>query len=171
VGGFEYDSDREDIEDALRGFTKDATGIVDVFSPGKLASVGIIEFSSPGHMWTFLKTHKGKKFTHKGKTLWHNIEKTLDERTRDRHISAGVRLVREAVVAAGMADAESVKKMIDAEYPKTRIYYKVAGARAVDLLVKSAPGSVLLMVSPDAIEIPGVDWDDVVAEANRDTER
>ena len=62
VGGFPRDSTRDCVVAALRALmARDdlTSSVTDVYTTGKLVSIGFIEFDSSATMWTFLKKNAG----------------------------------------------------------------------------------------------------------------
>ena len=81
-GGFPHDTDRTDIEEALRKILRTYEGVERISSMGKYGSCGKVYFRGKNDMGEFIKDSKGMKFDHEGvqRALWFFIEKTVEER-------------------------------------------------------------------------------------------
>ena len=66
VGGFAYDTEKGCD---LREIFGQEPGVKDWWTPGKVGSVGKVNFHTNDHIWTFLRKYKGKKFSHGPKQL------------------------------------------------------------------------------------------------------
>ena len=75
-GGFQQDTDKADIEEALREILVSTEGVQRITSLGKYASCGKVTFSDKEFMWSFIKAHKGRKFPYldQPSAQWFSIE-------------------------------------------------------------------------------------------------
>ena len=71
-----------------------------------------VKFFSPSQMWTWLKSKKGVKFPiitlDAEKTLWHNVESSLDERNLARRTKQAASILRSSLKAAGLDNEEAL---------------------------------------------------------------
>ena len=67
-GGFKPDTDRADIEEALRDIVDTYEGVERVAILGKFAQVGKVTFKDSDRMWDFIKVNKGVKFPYLGES-------------------------------------------------------------------------------------------------------
>ena len=78
VGGFTCDSEREVTCEKLRVIFGQEPGVSVWWTPGKVGSVGKVNFHTNDHAWTFLRKYKGRKFSHGSKQLWHAWDRPKD---------------------------------------------------------------------------------------------
>ena len=86
-------------------------------------SLAFVQFVSPSHMWTWLKSISGTKFPRdcpvsvedgtvaaplepEVRRLWFNVESTIEERSLARRVKSTSMAIKAAFAAAGIADAE-----------------------------------------------------------------
>ena len=88
------------------------SSVTDVYTTGKLVSIGFVEFDSSATMWSFLKKHAGKRLAVSGYTeLWFSTDKSSAERLLSRRISSLKRQCIEALVERGAEQAQAAASM------------------------------------------------------------
>ena len=75
VGGFPHDTERDVMSETLREIFGHQLGVKDWWTPGKVRSVKMVSFHTSSHVLTFLRKHKGRKFSHGAKQLWRSSER------------------------------------------------------------------------------------------------
>ena len=184
IGGFDYDSDREDVEKVLDLIAR--SGVVDVeqiektWAMGRYTSKGKITFTSPMGMWAFLKAMKGNKFTKEGKivgakdldvswTLWHGVEKTAEEQLCSRMVSKISRVTRGAFVEKMLGTETQAKAVFEPDYDAGLLRYKPPvspGDKAAPIrLFKVEESRVVALPSASSCAV-ALDWSSLAAEAN-----
>ena len=63
------------IFEKLKGIFGHEAGVKDRWTPGKVGSVGKVSFHTNDHVWTFLRKHKGRKFSYGAEQLWHTWDR------------------------------------------------------------------------------------------------
>jgi len=115
VGGFPRDSTRDCVVAALRALmARDdlTSSVTDVYTTGKLVSIGFIEFDSSATMWTFLKKNAGKRLSISGYSeLWFSTDKSSGERLLSRRIGSLKRQCIEGMVEKGAEQAQAAASM------------------------------------------------------------
>jgi len=143
VGGFPRDSTRDCVVAALRALmARDdlTSSVTDVYTTGKLVSIGFIEFDSSATMWTFLKKNAGKRLSISGfSELWFSTDKSIGERLLSRRIGSLERQCIEGMVEKGAEQAAAAASMDQChrvgivwhkEGPKISRLYEVVRASA-----------------------------------------
>jgi len=143
VGGFPRDSTRDCVVAALRALmARDdlTSSVTDVYTTGKLVSIGFIEFDASATMWTFLKKHAGKRLAISGfSELWFSTDKSIGERLLSRRIGSLKRQCIEGMVEKGAEQAAAAASMDQChrvgivwhkEGPKISRLYEVVKASA-----------------------------------------
>ena len=88
------------------------SSVTDVYTTGKLASIGFVEFDSSATMWSFLKKHAGKRLSISGYSeLLFSTDKSSAERLLSRRISSLKRQCIEALVERGAEQAQAAASM------------------------------------------------------------
>ena len=101
-------------------------------------------------MWKFLKDHRGQKFSHNGKTLWHNINRTREETVLAKKVSKAVNLLRQHVISEMNVPEADSKKWIDGDWEKGVVFLRQNGSGRAIRLFDKARGEDVLHVSPEA---------------------
>ena len=143
VGGFPRDSTRDCVVAALRALmARDdlTSSVTDVYTTGKLVSIGFIELDASATMWTFLKKHAGKRLAISGfSELWFSTDKSIGERLLSRRIGSLKRQCIEGMVDKGAEQAAAAASMDQChrvgivwhkEGPKISRLYEVVKASA-----------------------------------------
>ena len=128
IGGFPFDTPRNIVEEFIRDKTSASKeDIVDIFTPGKLCSVGKVVFSSTGSMWSFLKRMKGEEWSYEGRKIWRQTDKTPEERASSKSVANAVRWLRTQLVSDGKMSEEDAMKKVDACYRQMKVWVNVDG--------------------------------------------
>jgi hypothetical protein len=125
-GGFENDSDGDDIERCLRTIVQGIEGVVNIKALGKFGIAGKVTFETNDLMWAFIKAHKGVKFAHNGneRAIWYSIEKTTEERQGAAKMSAIIRGLVKHLVEVNGKDETTARRIIDSDYKKGIVVFK-----------------------------------------------
>ena len=125
-GGFQQDTDKADIEEALREILEGTTGVQRITSLGKYASCGKVTFSDKEFMWSFIKAHKGRKFPYldQPSALWFSIEKTDEERENSKKVAMMVRALVTHLIEVGKVEPEKAKERIEADYVRGVLVFR-----------------------------------------------
>ena len=98
VGVFPYDTERDVICDKMKEIFGHELGVKDWWIPGKVGSVGKVSFHTNNHVWTFLRKHRGKKFSHGAKQLWHTWNRPKEEILLSQRVSLAIKALRTRAV-------------------------------------------------------------------------
>ena len=125
-GGFQQDTDKADIEEALREILEGTTGVQRITSLGKYASCGKVTFSDKEFMWSFIKAHKGRKFPYldQPSAQWFSIEKTDEERENSKKVAMMVRALVTHLIEVGKIEPEKAKERIEADYVRGVLVFR-----------------------------------------------
>ena len=148
IGAF-GDSSKESVETTMAGIIAEVEPRPKIYVKGKLIDVARIEFDCPDTMWAFLKKHKGKKFSHNGKDLWHRVHQTVDEQNIGKRTSKAVSMVREHVKNGMSIDDEKAKQIIDGDWDLGLVFYRPDSGPVVRLYDR-AKDETTLRVHKDA---------------------
>ena len=77
-------------------------GVLDWWTLGKVGSVEKVSFHTNDHVWTFLRKHKGKKFSHGAKQLWHTLDRPKEEILLLKRVSLAIKALRTPAVEKGI---------------------------------------------------------------------
>ena len=152
VGGFEFDTRKEDIEHTLRHIRDSYTNkeeISDVWCSGKRLSYGKIKFVNVEALWRFLRHFKGQRFKHGERVLWHSKGKSKEELGASRRISAAARAVKRHITEHHGEQSETLLTAVEADWNRGILYWQPQGAPCVRVFERSAnDSSAPLRVGP-----------------------
>ena len=141
IGGFPFDTPRNIVEEFIRGKIDSCKeDIVDLYTPGKLCSVGKVVFSSTGTMWSFLKKMKGEEWSFEGRKIWRQTDKTPEERATSKSVANAVRWLRTQLVSDGKMSEEDSMKKVDADYRQMKVWVHVDG-KVIHVFSRESPTS------------------------------
>ena len=120
IGGFAEETRGTVIQEAIEAMKRNMDGVTTTWAPTKRGSIGKVSFQTPGHMWAYVKSMKGKKIQHESKDYWFTVEKTPQERAMAKKVNVCVKLLREKLQAAG-EDVED-KDILDADWNRGYIW-------------------------------------------------
>ena len=106
VGGFEQDSMRTEVEQAVKDFTKHTSGIEEIYAYRR-GSIGFIRFLTADAMWKFLKAFNGKgdaKPLHHGRSLWAAASRSPEDRRKRQTFAT----YKDLLTNVGLANEEDV---------------------------------------------------------------
>ena len=95
-------------------------GVADTWAPAKRGSIGKVIFKTPGDMWAYIKSMKGKKLEVSGTQYWFTVEKSLQERALAKRVNIGYKFLREKLREQGL-DIED-KDILDADWNRGSIW-------------------------------------------------
>ena len=72
-------------------------GVKDRWTPGKVGSVGKVSFHT-NDVWSFLRRHKGRKFSHGAKQMWHTWDSPKEEVLLSKRVSMAIKALRTRAV-------------------------------------------------------------------------
>lgn len=171
VGGFACDSPRDEVIRVLRklmrvGESNEVAGVSDIFTNGPNVSNGKIKFATPGAMWSFIRESRGAEIRHKEQRLWWTVEKSVKERNISKRISHALSAITEAVVERDIVPDDKKKAWVGADWGKGEIWVRVSGGRPKTILTTADHESTFLIVSADATQVPGIDFEAIAEKAN-----
>ncbi len=117
VGGFPRDTERDLIIAKLQEMSAPyAEGLAEngLYTTRKLTSFGKMKFKTSDDMWKFIKGNKIKQ-TFEDKDVYFSIDKTPEEISLSKKVSAGVKLLKDHYKENGTPE-QDLKKLIDAEW-------------------------------------------------------
>ena len=153
-GGFEMDTERDDIVKFLQGVFKDCIGDIvkdGIFTLRKRANSGKAEFKSSSLMWQFLKKAKGTKFEHEGNRIYISIDKMPREIALSTKVGRAVKALKTHFSENGIPDAEEVKKHVDAEWNLGIVYCRANPADRWARVYEKPRGEENLIVGPAVV--------------------
>eukprot|EP00404_Azadinium_spinosum_P036292 CAMPEP_0180653282 /NCGR_PEP_ID=MMETSP1037_2-20121125/53994_1 /TAXON_ID=632150 /ORGANISM="Azadinium spinosum, Strain 3D9" /LENGTH=333 /DNA_ID=CAMNT_0022679305 /DNA_START=33 /DNA_END=1031 /DNA_ORIENTATION=+ len=103
IVGFPEEIKRAYGEEALRSFTKDWTGIANMYIPARRCKRAIVEFVTPQALWAQKKALGGAKILYDGKALWYDVERSDAELNLSTKVTAGY---KKLVALAGTMSLE-----------------------------------------------------------------
>ena len=81
AGGFPRDTDRADMEEALRPLLAQVRGLADIKAKYNKGSVALLRFTSSSLMWNMMRSKPSIRFG--VKEVWFSLPKSSEERSRD----------------------------------------------------------------------------------------
>ena len=115
-------------------------------------------------MWELLKGMKGRKFHFGDKTLWHEIEKTPEERAVSIQTSKAINAIRACALEKGRCTEDTKKTVIDGDWTLGYVFF-VAPSDKITRLVERNRVTKAWVVCKDAkADFPEFDFDDLVVK-------
>ena len=123
VGGFPCDSERDVTCEKLREIFGQEPGVKGRWTPGKVGSVGKVNFHTNDHAWTFLRKCNCRKVSHGSKQLWHTWDRPKEEVLLSKRDSLAIKALRTRAVEKGFL-TNGAEMGIDGDWERSRVWFK-----------------------------------------------
>ena len=129
VGGFSDDTERDVTCKRLREIFGQKPGVKDWWIPGKVGSVGKVNYHTTFDACKFLKKYKGTNFTHGTKQLCHTWDRAKEEVLLSKRVSLAIKVLRTRAVEKGIL-AQGAELGIDGDWERGRVWFKNSEQRS-----------------------------------------
>ena len=111
------------ICEKLREIFEREPGVKEWWAPGKVVSVGKVNFHTNDAVWKFLRKHKRVKFNYGAKQLWHTRDRPREEVLLSKRVSLAIKMPRKGAVEKGVL-TQGAELGIDGDWERGRVWLK-----------------------------------------------
>ena len=98
-------------------------GVKEWWAPGKVGSVGKVNFHTNDAVWNFLRKYKGTRFNYGTKQLWHTWDRPKEEVLLSERVSLAVKMLRTKAVEKGVL-TQGAEMGTDGDWRRGRVWLK-----------------------------------------------